>query len=250
MEKVNNNSCPCRIVLVRKRKVESLLVLIRKFISLVRMSVSFRARSKYLLTPNRNQMISTSPLSPGFINDNYIKKINITNYNYDLMDETDNSSKKSLISDGDGLSNGRPKVLRCGGGGGSSAGGLNASMKNFMNSRPGQAVQIRTDVNGTRTIDHEDEVGECKISTITLSPENRALEKKIEYLSDNQLDKIANGVSNGTLNDDTSNDGDTSLENLSVECLPTTSKRSQNDLIQFVFTSHGIRVISDKEYVV
>lgn len=190
-------------------------------------------------------MISSTPLSPGFINDSYIKKINITNYNYDIMDETDNSSKKSLISDGGGLSNGRPKVLCCGG-----SGGLNTSMKNFMNSRPGQAVQIRTDVNGTRTIDHEDEVGECKISTITLSPRNRALEKKIEYLSDNQLDKIANGVSNGTLNDDTSNDADTSLENLSVECLPTTSKRNQNDLIQFVFTSHGIRVISDKEYVV
>lgn len=210
------------------------------------MSVRKRSHSKYLLTPNQNQMISSTPLSPDFINDSYIKKINITNYNYDIMDETDNSSKKSLTSDGEGLSNGRPKVLCCGGGGNA----LQMSMKNFMNSRPGQAVQIRTDVNGTRTIEHEDEVGECKISTITLPPQNRALEKKIEYLSDNQLDKIANGVSNGTLNDDTSNDGDTSLENLSVECLPTTSKRSQNDLIQFVFTSHGIRVISDKEYVV
>lgn len=230
--------------------------LVIRFIFLTHTCLIHDERSKYLLTPNQNQMISTSPLSPGFINDSYIKKINITNYNYDLMDETDNSSKKSLISDADGRSNGRPKALCCtgnssgGGGGGGGIGGLNASMKNFMNSRPGQAVQIRTDVNGTRTIDHEDEVGECKISTITLSPENRALEKKIEYLSDNQLDKIANGVSNGTLNDDTSNDGDTSLENLSVECLPTTSKRNQNDLIQFVFTSHGIRVISDKEYVV
>lgn len=211
------------------------------------MSVSLIAiRSKYLLTPNQNQMIASTPLSPGFINDNYIKKINITNYNYDIMDETDNSSKKSLISDGDELSNGRPKIL-C-----STAGGalLNTSMKNFMNSRPGQAVQIRTEVNGTRTIDHDDKVGECKISTITLSPRNRALKKKIEYLSDNQLNKIVHDVSNGTLNDDTSNDGDTSLENLSIECLPTTSKRNQNDLIQFVFTSHGIRVISDKEYVV
>lgn len=193
-------------------------------------------------------MISTTPLSPGFINDNYIKKINITNYNYDIMDETDNSSKKSFISDGDGVSNGRPKMLCCSSSTGGSA--LNTSMKNFMNSRPGQAVQIRTDVNGTRTIDHDDEVGECKISTITLSPKNNALEKKIEYLSDNQLYKISNGVSNGMINDDTSNDGDTSLETLSAECLPTTSKRNQNDLIQFVFTSHGIRVISDKEYVV
>lgn len=179
------------------------------------------------------------PLSPIYINDNYIKRINnITNHNYDVMDETDNSSKKSLISEGDNLTNGRPKMFCC-------ADMLNGGVKNFLSSRPGQAVQIRTDINGTRTIDHEDEVGECKISTITLSSENQALEKKIEYLSDNQLDKIINGrngVKNNTAND--------SLDTLSVECLPTTSKRSQNDLIKFVFTSHGIRVISDKEYVV
>lgn len=222
--------------------------------------------SKYMLTPNQNELIPTT-LSPDFISDNYIKKI--PTYKFESMDETDNASKKSFISDAI-RSNGRPNVLRFGGGSGAgekrrSGGGALTTMRNFMNSRPGQAVQIRTDVNGARTLDHDDEeddddedgdnsdveVGQCKISTITIQSPPNALEKKVEYLSDNQLDKIANGVSDGsgTLNDDTSNDGDTSLENLS-ECLPTTSNRNQNDLIQFVFTSHGIRVISDKEYVV
>lgn len=212
--------------------------------------------SNCILTPNNNESIPTRPLSPTYINDNYIKKISITNFQCDAMDETDYSLRKSFVSDvainmdGDQpVTNGRPKLFAC------NSSNSSASAKNRRHSRPGQAVQIRTDVNGTRTIDHEDEVGECKISTITLPSENKALEKKIEYLSDNQLDKITNGVyglkgsySGGS--DSNSTVATESLETLSVECLPSTSKRSQNDLIQFVFTSHGIRVISDKEYVV
>lgn len=187
------------------------------------------------------------PLSPNYINDNYIKKADQSNYNYETMDETDHSpSKKSTnhkvqASTADEiLAN---KEANCG-----SKSPMSNSQKARL-SRPGQAIQIRTDMNGTRTIDHEDEVGVCKISTITLSPDNKSLEKKIEYISDNQLDKLSNGVNdidhaNHAIN------GKNSLEALSVECLPSTTKRSQHDLIQFVFTSHGIRVISDKEYVV
>lgn len=119
-------------------------------------------------------------------------------------------------------------------------------LNNKSTRRPGQAIQIRTDVNGTRTIDHEDEVGECKISTITLSSDNKTLEKKIEYISDNQLDKLTNGVVDTIKH----NCAIKTPDKLSAECLLTTTKRSQNELIQFVFTSHGIRVISDKEYVV
>lgn len=169
------------------------------------------------------------PLSPNYINDNYIKKTNRANYNYESMDETDHSPKKSLNA-GDKKSDERAKRLS----------------GNRLN-RPGQAIQIRTDMNGTRTIDHEDEVGVCKISTITLSPDNKSLEKKIEYISDNQLDKLSNGI---IVNDRNDHVTGKSIDTLSAECLPSTTKRSQNDLIQFVFTSHGIRVISDKEYVV
>lgn len=146
------------------------------------------------------------------------------------MDETDHSPKKSSNADG---SNKSRRVSR--------------NSQKARLSRPGQAIQIRTDLNGTRTIDHEDEVGVCKISTITLSPDNKSLEKKIEYISDNQLDKLTNGVSDADHSDHVTSK---SIDTLSAECLPSTTKRSQNDLIQFVFTSHGIRVISDKEYVV
>lgn len=150
------------------------------------------------------------------------------------MDETDHSPKKSSNSsesanNADNSQSERARLL---------------GQKSPLN-RPGQAIQIRTDLNGTRTIDHEDEVGVCKISTITLSPDNKSLEKKIEYISDNQLDKLTNGVAG---NDHTVRCTGKSIETLSAECLPSTTKR--NDHIQFVFTSHGIRVISDKEYVV
>lgn len=210
---------------------------------------------KYILTKKLKQTIADQALSPNYINHNYInKKLNSSNYDYESMDETDHLQKtgntlnsESNESDGCGTDeyiqqqqqtpySGRPKMFCC-------------NNKNSRHSRPGQAVQIRSDVNGTRTIDHEDEVGQCKISTITLSPDNKALAKKIEYLSDTQLDKITNGIS--SISHDEHDASDTSIETLSAtDCMPTTSKRSQNDLIQFVFTSHGIRVISDKEYVV
>lgn len=166
------------------------------------------------------------------------------------MDETDHtpkkSSLKSTVINDDATTTDGDQTRR-----------LSGNQPKSRLSRPGQAIQIRTDMNGTRTIDHEDEVGVCKISTITLSPDNKSLEKKIEYISDNQLDKLTNGVGDSDHHvsgiGGGSGDGVTgskSIDTLSAECLPSTTKRSQNDLIQFVFTSHGIRVISDKEYVV
>lgn len=173
------------------------------------------------------------------------------------MDETDHTPKKSSLkcsaattNDDESATSDADRSRR-----------LSGSQQKSRLSRPGQAIQIRTDMNGTRTIDHEDEVGVCKISTITLSPDNKSLEKKIEYISDNQLDKLTNGVSDNDHHHGGGNGcasgasgdrvtGSKSIDTLSAECLPSTTKRSQNDLIQFVFTSHGIRVISDKEYVV
>lgn len=193
-----------------------------------------------LLTPSQSTNSLVRPLSPNYINDNYIKKTDRTNYNYETMDETDHSPRKSPNS----IPNADEKEKNCG----DRTKSVSGSSQKARLSRPGQAIQIRTDMNGTRTIDHADEVGVCKISTITLSPDNKSLEKKIEYISDNQLDKcLSNGVSDIDHNDRVTAK---SIEALSVECLPSTTKRSQHDLIQFVFTSHGIRVISDKEYVV
>lgn len=233
---------------------------------------------KYIITPSQSNNSVGRPLSPNYINDNYIKKPEQIKYNYETMDETDhpksthcvNNALNNTIEGQSSNDSGGDDVSDGGGGGvGSSSGGGACDVANNANaaksvtasggencgnqkrrlSRPGQAIQIRTDSNGTRTIDHEGEVGVCKISTITLSPDNKSLEKKIEYISDNQLDKLTNGAANDIIDHNDHIVGK-SIESLSVECLPSTTKRTQHDLIQFVFTSHGIRVISDKEYVV
>lgn len=199
--------------------------------------------SKYILTPNQNSVsLTDNILSNNLINDNSIQKLNITNYRYDDMDETDYSQKKSFVSQD--VVERRPKIFCCGG-------GESLNVKSLL-SRPGGAVQIVTSNSGQHTIDRRgdnhrvdndvDEVGDTKkqISTITLSPTKLIDKTKIEYLSDNHLDKIGDGCSE--------------LSGLGGGIvggrMPSTSARSQNDLIQFVFTSHGIRVISDKEYVV
>lgn len=194
--------------------------------------------SNYVLIRNRNDGNRTKSISPGYINDNCIRNVNLKIVNSEHMDETDHSLTKSIIKE-DARKNGQPKILR-----------RETAKRNLINGRPGQAVQIHTDVNGTGTIEQDDEVGECKTSTKTLSADHKALDKKFEYLSDNQLDKLTNGMKNKIELIKKCDLDRQTLETLSAECLPTTSKRSQNDLIQFVFTSHGIRVISDKEYVV
>lgn len=209
--------------------------------------------SKYILTPNQNTV--SLILSNNLINDNSIQKLNINNYNYDDMDETDLilSTKKSFVS---GNNEKRASRVFCC--------GDPLNVKSLL-SRPGGAVQIITNKTGTHTIqrnrgghgdavgggsrnnvdhndddDDNDEVGECKLSTIQLSPTELITKSKIEYLSDNHLDKIGAGSCFETLSEDGCSGG----------VMPSTSARTQNDLIQFVFTSHGIRVISDKEYVV
>lgn len=161
------------------------------------------------------------------------------------MDETDHKTQKpsqSVISIKSDKIVERPKIFCCGS-------DTLTNVKTLLN-RPGQAVQIVTDTSGKHTIEHEDEVGECSISTIKLpsaigdSKCNSFGMNKLAYLSDNHLDCIAG--SNG----DGFNESENSFETLSEAGMPSTSDRCQNDLIKFVFTSHGIRVISDKEYVV
>lgn len=183
-------------------------------------------------------------MSPRYINDNYVKKSHTTSRYYDAMDETDLSPNKSLIvSEGDSdnkNSSADDEHVR-------SNGHQQTNGRHEGRTRASQAVKRVTEINGTCTIDLEDEVGQCKISTITLSPHNKTLQRRIEYLSDNQLDKIMEKYASDDSEDDVDEE---ELDAYSVDGMPTTTSRSQSDLIQFVFTSHGIRVISDKEYVV
>lgn len=92
----------------------------------------------------------------------------------------------------------------------------------------------------------------------------------VKFLSDNHLDDLGTNssvmmlspsagleasASAGRMSSSSGADDDEEVEeeeeNVSTaESMLSTSDRTQDDLIQFVFTSHGIRVISDKEYVV
>lgn len=181
-------------------------------------------------------------------NDNYLAEPNDeANYSGDDMDETDSPKKDASGSQAECSSTTSKSIASDSSYGDRSKLLCTSNNKASGIKRPGQVLQIRTDANGARTIDHEDEVGECKISTITLSSDIKALEKKIEYISDGQLNQMSNGMLSKCI--ERSSIGK-SYETLSDDCLPTTTKRSQNELIQFIFTSTGIRVISDKEYVV
>lgn len=225
------------------------------------------------------------------------------------MDETDSLSKNKYFNSNEGINsnrnatetvtsngdasdntvkqlicNGRTRVIRRTDVNANINGGDVTSGCNIKG-RPGQAVQIRTRVIEHNEVEDEEEVGQSKIRTKALkSGRNKHnLERKFEYLSDNQLNKFNDKVLHSNLsnyddNDETDDTNDDELDDfnaddeevnqmnnnsdvdgkfrlksintLSAECLPSTSDRKQNDLIQFVFTSHGIKIISDKEYVV
>lgn len=190
--------------------------------------------------------MSGSALS-NYDNDNYLEQNDEANYSGEDMDETDSPKKDGSGSQAAECSSSTTKSIGSDSSYGDRSKLLCSNSKTTGVKRPGQVLQIRPEINGARTIDHEDEVGECKISTITLSSDIKALEKKIEYISDGQLNNFSNGMLGKCLERSSVSE---SYETLSDDCLPSTTKRSQNELIQFIFTSTGIRVISDKEYVV
>ncbi|XP_055313314.1 nicotinamide/nicotinic acid mononucleotide adenylyltransferase 3-like isoform X2 [Sitodiplosis mosellana] len=110
--------------------------------------------AKYIITPGESETTAVQSLSPNYINDNYIKKTDQANYNYETMDETDHTPKKSSLkstaTSDDATATTATDDDR--------SRRLSANQPKCRLSRPGQAIQIRTDMNGTRTIDHEDEV--------------------------------------------------------------------------------------------
>lgn len=226
--------------------------------------------------------------SPQKKNEASIQNLNITNQyrRIDSMDETDYTLKKSFGSSfsekrrGGGKMVTAPaaatRVFCC---------GDSLNVKSLLG-RPGGAVQIvtrRVDENDDDTLaddDDDDDDGDdngdedanndnvredyddvkvgagvgsggggggegsgCRrLSTIIRSP-SRFIDKSNRRMSSHiHLDKISSLSHDGCL--------ETLSEDESGRIMPSTSSRSQNDLIQFVFTSHGIRVISDKEYVV
>lgn len=219
------------------------------------------------------------------------------------MDETDSILKTRCFNSNEGatetvtnngdasdnavdqlICNGRTRVIRRTDVINANTNGSDVTSGCNIKGRPGQAVQIRTRVIEHGIDDDEEEVGDYKAKSkaLTSYDSKHNLARKIEYLSDNQLNKINDKGLHSDLNNyddndetDYTNDDDVddfneddeelnrisngedavgkrmkSINTLSSECLPSTSDRKQNDLIQFVFTAHGIKIISDKEYVV
>lgn len=106
------------------------------------------------------------------------------------------------------------------------------NVKGLLN-RPGQAVQILTEATSHRVI--EEEVG------VVLVVKNKEIVEEEEE-DDDDTDSIDEIELRPCFSDD---------EGLPHRLLPLPSTSSRNnDTIKFVFTEHGIRVISDKEYVV
>lgn len=99
----------------------------------------------------------------------------------------------------------------------------------------------------------------CTISTIELTPSPPVANAlvadrgRVQFLSDNHLDELGGDrtpMATVATRASSCSGEDDEEDEVSAESMPSTSDRTQDDLIQFVFTSHGIRVISDKEYVV
>lgn len=231
--------------------------------------------SKYFFSPNQNN-IELTLTEMNYLYRNDIEKLNFTNNMYKSMDTTDGSQNidedktpdhndEDQDHDNDDDVNKsqdeisfHPKIFCCG--------GENVIIKSLLPKSTTQTINVLThqstrsnsvhgiaDPNHSRDNPGNDlihEVGEYKKltkNTLTLTPPKtkKSLEKKIEFLSDNHLNRI------GMIDDDYNGlDSLATTNQLNDMGIPTTSMRSQNDLIKFVFTSHGIRVISDKEYVV
>lgn len=216
--------------------------------------------SKLILKPQSTKTsvidVILTPISPesetSTFNESYVKKQNDKNESsaledYESMDETDFppppppiTSKASLTVDYvTGSSSSLQKVFCC-----ASSDGTGVRLSRI----PGSAVQIHQD-------GKEEKVGDAQSNG-----ENALCTKKsINTLDDDDYgapdDSYAPTLSPTSPRDD-ANDGTQAEEETDSESISTPNARGRfspktyDEMIKFVFTEHGIRVISDKEYVV
>lgn len=212
--------------------------------------------SEYILRPVNSAAVSTiilTPISPesesSTFNDSYVKSRNEKNESpaaddYESMDETDFPPpppplKSSLTVDYvAGANSSLQKVFCC-----ASADGTSLRL-----TRPGSAVQIHPEMESSDKVGDTDD---DKLST------NVANTTDDDFgTSDNaptpsptspaQLDDLFAP----SVDDDEQSDSEQSLTAPSNKSHGRFSPKTYNEMIKFVFTEHGIRVISDKEYVV
>lgn len=183
-----------------------------------------------------------TPVSPesdnSTFNDSYVKIQNEKNESpnpddYESMDETDFPPpppplKSTLTVDYIASANSLQKVFCCASNGDGTAVRL---------TRPGTAVQIHPGKDGTgdKVGEADDDYGTSD-NAPTPSPTSPA-----------QLENLFT-PRNGE--DDEQTDSEQSLTVASPKTHGRFSPKTYNEMIKFVFTEHGIRVISDKEYVV
>lgn len=219
--------------------------------------------SKYILPPisttTTNNTITTidvilTPISPesenSTFNESYVKKQNEKNESsvvddYESMDETDFppppppiSKKESLTVDyisGSSLQ----KVFCC-----ASSDGMGIRLSRV----PGSAVQIHAD-------GKEDKVG-CLIAQVVSGGEKALCTIPINTHDEDfgaPDDSNAPTLSPTSPLDVTQLDDETDSESLTASNAKhhgRFSPKTYDEMIKFVFTEHGIKVISDKEYVV
>lgn len=213
--------------------------------------------SKFIL-PSTNTSVTTidvilTPISPesetSTFNESYVKKQNEKNESsaledYESMDETDFppppppiQSKASLTVDYvTGSSSSLQKVFCC-----ASSDGNGIRLSRI----PGSAVQVHHD-------GKEEKVGDAQSKS-----ENALSTKTINTLDDDDYGALDDSnaptlspTSPQDAIDGTQGDEETDSESAPARSVGRFSPKSYDEMIKFVFTEHGIRVISDKEYVV
>ncbi len=232
-----------------------------------------KSQDKKTLAVGAGTEIILTPISPESktYNESYVKIRNVRNeVGYESMDETDsqfpsprtpNSDQHQLSVDGGNSS--LQKVFCC-----AQNGPDNNSLRPTQLIRPGVAVQIITDASGSHTAKNpnvntdllSDKVGLSGLKSGTLLSTNNVNNEahaKFKVAPPLPSPPCSPAVSsNGLKATDTDNDIDNwdedseRLYSRRDSTARVSPSKSYSELVQFVFTEHGIKVISDREYVV
>lgn len=180
--------------------------------------------TKFNLTPNTGvEIMSISPVSPVHDNDVYVECQNQLN--------SLNSATEESMDETDFPRNTLNRVFCCGNENDTKNSAKN--MRGFL-SAPGGAVQIVTTTSSVTS--------DSGIDTVSY---RTADEKVGEKVVENDEPLAQNIRTSSTVLDAKSDD--TTPEESEGRISPA---KSYDDMIKFVFTEHGIKVISDREYVV
>lgn len=216
--------------------------------------------SKYILPQSNNTSVSTiilTPISPesenSTFNDSFVKIQNEKNESpaedYESMDETDFPPpppplKSTLTVDYIASANSLQKVFCC-----ASSDGTAIRLN-----RPGSAVQIHPDGSVKDKVgdDEDDDNDDDDSSThpVNTPDEDFGTSDNAPTPSPTSPAQLENSFAQRNGDDDEQSDSEQSLTAPPSKTHGRFSPKTYNEMIKFVFTEHGIRVISDKEYVV